>query len=90
MARADRLLLGHNPQIVEFIRRLGLDPSLTRRVIVDMNVDDVVRVYVEGFADRAAFEIDVSGVLENGYRIHLASEDGRSIDVTAHETAEVG
>lgn len=83
-----RMGVGAGPEISEFIRRLGFDPSLTRRVIVDIPADDVVKVYVEAYGDVDAFKIDPGTLLVDGqYRVYIAGADGRAIDVTAHEEA---
>lgn len=83
----DKIVLGHHETLVEFIRKLGLDPDLTRRVIVDIPCDNVVKVYVEGYADKAAFQIDPSPLIqgEGGYRVYLSNGDGSPIDVTTHK-----
>lgn len=50
-------VIGKHPELVEFIRRLGLNPSDTRRVIIDIPAGNVVSIYVEANADVAAFSI---------------------------------
>lgn len=49
--------LGSSPEVVDFVRRLGLDPSLTRRVIIDIPAYGLVKVYVEQNGAMEAFEV---------------------------------
>lgn len=75
--------MGNGPEISEFMRKLGLDPTLTKRVIIDINAEDVVRVYVEGYADSRAFGIDPPTPVSKA-RIYVAGESG-PVDVTTHD-----
>jgi hypothetical protein len=86
----DRIKVGRGPEISEFIRRLGLDPTLTKRVIVDIPCDDVVKVYVEGFGDCHAFEIEPPGPMQEAriyshgdIREYIPGPDGQALDITA-------
>ncbi len=62
-------------RLTAFVKALGLQPSLVRRVIIDIPLDDAVKVYVEGYADDAAFEmIDVARHIMEGAEIVKARD----------------
>lgn len=67
---------GRNKDVAEFIRKLGFDPDLTRRVIVDLNVDAAVRVYIEGYGDAAAFRIEPPTALKEAEIIRVSEANG--------------
>ena len=46
-----------HPAVVAWLRRLGVDPALTRRVIIVVEATEPVRVYVTGWADKGAFDV---------------------------------
>lgn len=52
-----QLLSPANDEVTEFIKRLGVDPSMTRRVVIDIPMDGPVVAYVEMYASRGALEI---------------------------------
>lgn len=49
--------MARTPEVLDFIRGLGLDPSLTRHIIVDIPVDGAITVYVEQNAAIEAFRV---------------------------------
>lgn len=52
-----RVLVGAGDSVKEFIKSLGLDPDMTRRVILDINAADVVTMYIEEFVDKEFFDL---------------------------------
>lgn len=91
---------GRDPVMVALIRRLGFDPKVTRRVIIDIPADNLVRCYVEAFGDGDAFSIVPPGLFDgvdkavittagNGADIRrfMVMPDGVTVnDVTGHVT----
>lgn len=52
-------VIGPSEELKEFIRKLGLDPKLTKRIVIDIPASGVARVYVEGYLSSAAIAIDL-------------------------------
>jgi hypothetical protein len=51
-------IVGFDEQITEWLRSLGVaDPEMTQRVIIDVPIDDVVRVYITRPADSHGFDL---------------------------------
>lgn len=50
-------------QLSQFIRDLGLDPSLTRRIVIDIPLHGVAKVYVELLMSERAIEVNVPAFL---------------------------
>lgn len=51
-------LLGTDARIINWLRSLGIaEPEDTQRIIIDIPVADVVKVYVTRLADEKAFEL---------------------------------
>ena len=40
-------------------RAAGLDPSYVRRIVIDLDVGDVGKVYIEMFADEALLNVSI-------------------------------
>lgn len=54
-------IVGFDPKIIEFLRALGVsDPENTGHVIIDIPVDDAVRIYVTRPADAEGFDFRFS------------------------------
>jgi hypothetical protein len=47
-------------------------PPLTRRVIIDISVDDMVRVYTESFVDEKTFELSLVDLVKKAKQIAVA------------------
>lgn len=45
-----------DPRIAEWLEACGIDPSKTRRVIIDINMEQCVIAYVERYVDEGAFD----------------------------------
>ena len=53
-----------HPAVVAWLRALGVDPDMTRRVIIDIETGNAIRVYVTAWADLEAFEVALPDGLE--------------------------
>ena len=42
----------------EVCKKLGIEPGSFRRIIIDIEVDKVVKVYVEGFAEKGILDFE--------------------------------
>jgi hypothetical protein len=82
MPNEPRVILSHNDAVLNFIRALGLNPSLTRRIILDIPAGNVVRVYVEMNADPQAFKIPSAEELFKDVKAPITVQDyeGENID----------
>lgn len=71
---------GHDPVMVALIRRLGFDPKVTRRVIIDIPAGELVTCYVEAFGDGMAFDIVPPGLFDGTDKaVITAGGDGADI-----------
>lgn len=62
------------PAVNDFIRKLGFDPKITRRVIVDIPAHGIVQVYVEAFGAAAAFDIPNLGLRFRDVSYHIIAD----------------
>lgn len=75
------VIIGASPEACALIRAVGLDPAFTKRVIIDIDAESVVKVYVEGFADVRHFDIQ-KPLPDIRARVYVPGPNG-PIDVTA-------
>ena len=56
-------ITGSHKGLIESMRAAGILPPHTRRVVIDIGVDDPVMLYYETFADERLIEIDFASQL---------------------------
>lgn len=44
-------------KVVEWLKALGVDVPLSRRCVIDLEVGQPARIYVEGFANAKMFDV---------------------------------
>jgi len=60
---ARQLLYPIDDEITNFIESLGIDPTMTKRVIIDIDIDGPVKVYVEMYASKGSLKIITNTLL---------------------------
>ena len=58
-----KIIMGHSKGLVDALKKSCLLPDNTVRVIVDVQLNNVVRVYYECLGDERILEVDVPGQL---------------------------
>lgn len=53
-----KVAMQNDPAVLEWIKKLGIELELVQRVIIDLQVNEPVRIYVTRLADAGAFDID--------------------------------
>lgn len=51
------LLCGTDPEVLEFVKALGLEPGKVRRLVLDITVAQAAILYVEQYASRKAIKL---------------------------------
>lgn len=60
----------------EFLKKVtGIDPIYLRRVIIDISIDDIVKVYVEKFASTEMLELNFPTEIKNAEIKILGKEE---------------
>lgn len=76
-------ILGCDQRILDFLAALGVpDPGDTSRVIIDLPVDDAVRVYVTRPADESGFDVRFSEGEFQIFTIEKTPDADGNVDVT--------
>ena len=53
-----RIAYDRSPSVLEFVKQVtGSELALFRRVIIDIQADNVVTIYTVGWADEKSFEV---------------------------------
>lgn len=50
--------------VKEICKAIGIDPSLTRRIIIDFPCDDFVKIYIEMYGSKEVLTIDWKQALD--------------------------
>ena len=56
---------GTSPECLRWLRRLGLDTTDAKRIIIDIEAGKPVSVYVQRFGQEDLFELEPPGDLRN-------------------------
>ena len=51
-------ITGRDRRVADWLEKIGIDPKVTRRVVIDISVDSPVWVYIEQFGDSRMFEVE--------------------------------
>ena len=60
-------------ELCQSLVEAGLIPEKTRRIVIDIPVEDAVKVYYETFADDAMVELAVEELIKNKDRLEIKS-----------------
>lgn len=53
-----------DPKVLSFLDALGIDYINVNRVIIDIQLNDIVRVYTAGFCNSDGFTVDFAKMLD--------------------------
>lgn len=80
------VLLGHDMTIVEWLKKSGIDTNHVSRVVIDMAVEEPVRIYIERYATEKMF-LDVDPPDLRGAEVRIVGGE-RSDAVAAVEDGD--
>jgi len=68
-------ITGRDKRVADWLEKIGIDPKMTRRVVIDIPCDGAVWVYIERFGDSQMFEIEPPPELAKGIKIVTPQAD---------------
>lgn len=68
--------------LLAICEKAGVDPNVTRRVIIDAQVGHVVKIYFDTFGDESLFDLVPPLVMEPTVAQFMLNEKGERIEVT--------
>ncbi len=66
---------GRDKRVADWLEKIGIDPKMTRRVIIDIPCDGAVWVYIEQFGDSRIFEVEPPPELTTAIRVEPPQDD---------------
>jgi len=58
-----RPITGHDAGLIEALKNAGIVPENTRRIILDISYDGLVKIYYEVLADKRLLNVDLGAHL---------------------------
>ena len=67
-------ITGRDKRVADWLEKIGIDPKMTRRVVIDIPANGAVWVYIERFGDSSIFEVEPPPELTTAIRVESHPE----------------
>ena len=68
-------ITGRDKRVADWLEKIGIDPKITRRVVIDIPSDGIVWVYIERYGDSQIFEVEPPPELTTAIHLVPPQED---------------
>ena len=75
-------ITGRDKRVAEWLEKIGIDPKMTRRVVIDISANSAVYIYIEQYGDSRIFEIEPPPELTTAIHLVPPQPDFKEVNKT--------